>query len=77
MSLINARARQTAKKRETYFGPLRKALKTMHQITLKLLHARVGAMLGNVYILINEEGVINAVSEDEIIKHPDITVTSM
>jgi predicted ArsR family transcriptional regulator len=70
---------QTAKKREAYFGPLRKALRTMHQITLKLFasQASTEAQIGDVYLLINKEGLIEAVSEEEIIRHPEIMVTSM
>jgi hypothetical protein len=76
---IIERIRQTAETREAYSGPLRKALRTMHQITLKLFTPRsaTGTLLGDVYILINEEGIIDAVFEEEIIKHPEIRVTSM
>jgi predicted ArsR family transcriptional regulator len=70
---------QTTKIREAYFGSFRKALRTMHQITLKLFTPRAASktLVGDVYILINEEGVIDAISENEILKHPDISVTSM
>jgi predicted ArsR family transcriptional regulator len=72
-------AQQTAKTREAYFGPFRKALETMHQITLKLFTPRAAArtLLADAYISINEEGVIDAISAEDITKHPDITVTSI
>ena len=71
--------RQTMKIRDTYFWSFRRTLRTMHQIALKLFTPRNASrnLVGDVYILINEKGVINAVSEDEILRHPDISVISI
>jgi len=61
---LGEKIRQTMKIREAYFGPFRRALRTMHLIALKLFRPRAasGTLVGDVYILINEKGVIEAVS---------------
>jgi hypothetical protein len=68
--------------RASYFGPFRNALRTMHQISLRLFApTKTLEMLerlhGDIYMLVKENGVIDIASEGEVLKHADIAVTSM
>lgn len=76
---LEEKIRQTMKIRDVYFGTFRRSLRRMHLIAIKLFasHAASANMVGDVYLLINENGVINAVKEDEILMHPNISVISM
>jgi DNA-binding HxlR family transcriptional regulator len=77
-SVLEEKIQQIMKIKDAYFGPFRKALRNMHSIAFKLApQATSRTLVGGVYILVTEKGVINAVSEDEILRHPDISVISM
>jgi len=76
------RIEQTARMREGNFGSFRNALRTMHQISLKLFASRktfemFEKLHEDFYLQVKENGVIDIISENEILKHTDIPVTSM
>jgi DNA-binding PadR family transcriptional regulator len=66
----------TQKERDIQFSIFRKVLRDMHQISLRLFASphRMKAIGSDVYLHVNEDGVISVLSEDEPIKHPDIKV---
>ena len=78
---LEKRFQQSMKKREAYFGTFRKALRDMHKISLNLAPSKVReslslnlapsktcrSLFGEVYINVTEEGIINVVSEEELL----------
>jgi predicted ArsR family transcriptional regulator len=73
---LEEKIRKTMRIRDVYFGTFRQSLRKMHLIAVKLFAPPSANMAGNMYLLINENGVINAVKEDEILMHPNISVIS-
>jgi hypothetical protein len=54
----------------------------MHQTCLKLFASRktlgmLEVLHGHVYVFVTEKGIMNVVSEGEVLKHTNISVTSM
>ena len=76
---LEEKVEQARKIRDTNFSAFRNALKIMHGISLKLFAPRavMENMSGGVYLHVSENGVIDVLSEDEPIKHPDITIASI
>lgn len=74
---LEEKIRQTMRIRDVYFGTFRRSLRRMHLIAVKLFAPHSANMAGDVYLLIHENGVIDAVKEDEIFMHPNISVISM
>jgi predicted ArsR family transcriptional regulator len=76
---LEGKVEQARKIRDTNFGAFRNALKIMHGISLSLFAPRavMENMSGGVYLHVSENGVIDVLSEDEPIKHPDITIASI
>lgn len=80
---LEEKIEKVAKTREGSFGAFRKALWNMHQISLKLFAPRSvienisNGVYDGVYLHVNEDGVIDVISENEPIKHNDIKVISM
>jgi len=76
---LEGKVEQARKIRDTNFSAFRNALKIMHGISLKLFAPRsvVENMSGGVYLHVSESGVIDVLSEDEPIKHPEITIASI
>ena len=73
---LKEKIQRVMKIRETHFGTFRQSLRKMHLIAVKLFAPPTENMAGNMYLLINENGVINMVKEDEILMHPNISVIS-
>jgi hypothetical protein len=67
------------KERDSQFGSFRKVLRNMHQISLRLFASpsEIKAVGHDVYLHVNDNGIIDVLAEDEPIKHPDIAVKSM
>jgi predicted ArsR family transcriptional regulator len=76
---LEEKVEQARKIRDTNFSTFRNALKIMHGISLSLFAPRavMENMSGGVYLHVSENGVIDVLSEDEPIKHPDITIASI
>ncbi len=76
---LEEKVEQTRKIRDTNFSAFRNALKIMQDISLKLFVPRsvMENMSGGVYLHVSKNGVIEVLSEDEPIKHPDITIASI
>jgi hypothetical protein len=76
---LEEKVEQKRKIRDTNFSTFRNALKIMHDISLKLFapHSVMENMGGGVYLHVSKNGVIDVLSEDEPIKHPDITIASI
>jgi predicted ArsR family transcriptional regulator len=73
---LEEKIQQTMKTRDVYFGTFRRALWKMHQISLNFAPSKISQIpLGEVYVHVTERGVINVVSEDELLlRAPDIQV---
>jgi DNA-binding PadR family transcriptional regulator len=67
------------KERDAQFGSFRKVLRNMHQISLRLFASpsEIKAVGHDVYLHVNDNGIIDVLAEDEPIKHADIAVKSM
>ncbi len=76
---LEEKVEQARKIRDTNFSAFRNTLKIMHDISLKLFAPRsvTENMSNSVYLHVSENGVIDVLSEDESIKHPDITIASI
>jgi predicted ArsR family transcriptional regulator len=79
---LQKRVELTATVREESFGSLRNALRTMHQISLKLFAPSkmleiIEKLNEDVYLQVKENGIINTILEDEVDKHGDVPVSSM
>lgn len=75
---LEEKIQRTMNIRDTHFGSFRTALRNMQQISLKLAPLTVKrTIIGDAYLHVNQNGVIDVLSEDELLKHPDITVMSM
>lgn len=79
---LGKRIEQTSRVRESYFGSFREALRSVHQISLRLFASQktlemIEKFHRGVYVLVGENGILNLVSEDDIVKHLDIPVTSL
>jgi hypothetical protein len=79
---LQKRIEQTAGMRESNFGAFRNTLRAMHQISLKLfappeVRDTFEKFRADFYVLVKENGIISVASEDEVLKHVDIPLTSM
>jgi predicted ArsR family transcriptional regulator len=79
---LGKRIEQASRVRESYFGAFREALRSMHQISLRLFASRktlemIEKFHRGMYVLVSENGILNLVSEDDVVKHLDIPVTSI